>query len=207
VDIRWNAALNAYEVTLPSGSLGRIVPNQPGSNYGTVVSQSGTVLAPFAAISRTPYDYTSWVSVGSGIAGFGIATAPGAVPTVGRASYVAEIEGSASAPLYEFVVNGSAVFQFDFGAGTLSGYMDAKLNGPMGGPDLPRYNFTQTVYSAGSTTFSGSFSISGPTPSLFHGQFTGPAAQELMVAFQAPFSNGGEWGTMTGVMIGKKQSP
>jgi hypothetical protein len=47
--------------------------------------------------------------------------------------------------------------------------------------------------------------LSGPTPSSFQGRFTGPAAQELMASFQAPFSNYGDWGTMTGVIIGKKK--
>jgi hypothetical protein len=172
---------------------------------GKVVAADGTVISPIASVLKTPYASTSWAAIGSEIFAFGIATPAGAVPTKGSASYAAEIEGVARAPDYEFIVYGEALFQFDFGAGTLSGYMDPILNGPMGGPTLPRYSFTQTVYSPGSTTFSGSFDFSGPTPSSFHGQFTGPAAQELMASFQAPFSNYGDWGTMTGVMIGKKE--
>jgi hypothetical protein len=203
--IRWNAELKAYEVTFPGGSTGKIVPNQPGSNYGQVIASDGTVLAPFASVLKTPFAYTSWGSVGSGIVAFGIPTAPGAVPTSGSASYAGLIEGNAKAPGYEYAVYGSAMFQFNFGAGTLSGYMDPEFSGPMGVPTAPRYNFTQTVYSPGSTTFSGSFDVTGPTPSSFEGRFTGPAAQELMMRFQAPFSNYGEWGTMTGVVIGKKQ--
>jgi hypothetical protein len=145
IAIRWNASLNAYEVTLPSGASGKIVPSQPGWSVGKVVAADGTVISPIATVRQTPYAYTSWASVGGDVFAFGIATPAGAVPTKGSASYAAEIEGIARAPDYEFIVYGEALFQFDFGAGTLSGYMDPKLNGPMGGPTLPRYTFTQTV--------------------------------------------------------------
>ena len=78
----------------------------------------------------------------------------------------------------------------------------------MESPPLPRYTFSQTVFSPGSTTFSGSFDFSGPTPSSFNGQFTGPNAQELMAQFTAPFrdwdaqENPTVWGVMNGVMVG-----
>ncbi|MGI8705142.1 MAG: hypothetical protein ACR2JJ_05020 [Sphingomicrobium sp.] len=216
ISIRWNASLKAYEVTFTGGGCtndlvvgcptGRIVPSEPGSSYGQVVAPDGSILASFASVSNQPLTYTSWGSIGGQTIAYGIPTAQGAVPTIGSASYAAEIHGTAKAPGYEYGIYGSALFQFNFGAGTLSGYMDPILNGPMGGPTLPRYTFTQTVYSPGSTTFSGSFDFSGPTSSSFQGQFTGPAAQELMAKFQAPFSNGGgDWGVMHGVMIGKKQ--
>lgn len=213
--IRWNAGLQAYEVTFRSPDcdgdaligcpVGKIVPSAPGSNFGTVVADDGTVLSNFASVSKDPYSYTSWGMVGPAFVAFGLPTLAGAAPKTGSASYDAEIHGAATAPAYEYTVGGSALFQFDFAAGTLSGHMDPELNGPMGGPILPRYTFTQTVYSVGGTTFSGSFDVTGTTPSLFQGRFTGPVAQELMAAFQAPISINGDAGIMNGIMIGKKK--
>lgn len=217
--VRWNADLQSYEVTVPNFGSGKIVQTffGPYGAAGDVIAADGTKL--LTAQAYTPYSYTGRMTLSKqpvgpnavgfeSIAAYGVLTPAGGVPTTGTASFAAELDGRAGG----YWVYGSASLQFDFAAGKLSGFMDPLLNGPMGAPDLPRYNFTQTVYSTGSTSFSGGFDVVGPTPSSFSGRFTGPSAQELMVSFQAPFPDyptiedptKPNWGVMQGVMIGKR---
>lgn len=205
VSIRWNAQLNAYEVQIPGYPAGRVTQSSfgPAGASGEVVAADGTTL--YSVSARTPYTYTGIMDLGLEpihYVAYGVPTPAGAVPTVGSATFDAEIDGHAGGwPVY-----GSAEFNFDFAAGTLAGFMDPHTNGPMESPYLPRYTFTETVFSPGSTTFSGKFDQGG----TFSGLFTGPAAQELMARFSAPFV---DWdtsenpvvpGVMEGVMIGRR---
>jgi hypothetical protein len=205
--VKWNADLRAYEVVI-DGSGGKIAA---GSGFDSIVGPNGSTLYKVSGVQGV-FEYTRYGEVtlpdfsGSRAFAFGVATPAGSVPTTGNATYDAQVIGHAGNwPLY-----GTAQFQFDFAAGKLSGYMDPHTNGPMESPALPRYTFTQTVFSPGSTTFSGSFDFSGPTPSSFNGQFTGPNAQELMAQFTAPFrdwdaqENPTIWGVMNGVMVGRR---
>ena len=98
---------------------------------------------------------------------------------------------------------------FNFGVGTLSGHFDPMLE--IGGSptlaSLGRYDFVNTVFGAGSTTFSGSLSRSGITSfGAFDGGFTGPAAQELMARWTAPYINPSNQqpGEMFGVWVGRR---
>jgi len=72
--------------------------------------------------------------------------------------------------------------------------------------DFGQYDFTQTVYSTGSQTFSGAFVVPGlpGADSSFNGRFTGPAAAELMAIFQAPYVLSGHQGNLSGIWIGRK---
>jgi len=69
---------------------------------------------------------------------------------------------------------------------------------------LGTYTFKDTVYSRGSTTFSGRFDTPDfagvASLSRFEGLFTGPGAAELMARWEAP----SPFGNMVGVLIGKK---
>ncbi len=107
-------------------------------------------------------------------------------------------------------INGEARLVFDFAAGTLSGEMTPNIC-PWDCYGLGVYKFVDTVYSSGSTTFSGEFSIDGrKVDSWFEGSFTGPHAEELMARWRAPYKpyDTGfgvvEGGQMGGVWIGKK---
>lgn len=209
--VRWNADLKAYEVQI-DGASGRLVTGDATGRFGTVTTTNGSYrVSTFA--DAVAFDYTRYGNVVRSPNGpsqafaFGLATPAGAVPTTGSATYDAQITGHAGGwDLY-----GTAQFQFNFRAGTLAGFMDPHTNGPMESPALPRYTFTQTVFSPGSTTFSGSFDFVGPTPSSFSGQFTGPGAEELMASFTAPFrdwdaqENPTVWGVMEGVMVGRRR--
>jgi hypothetical protein len=151
------------------------------------------------------YDFTS---APAGVFAFGTATPSGAVPTTGSATYDAIVAGMT---LDQFaVVHGTATLQFDFGAGTLAGSMSPTIYSETYGPytSLGIYTFTNTVFGIGHTTFSGDLSRPGlSTLGSFNGLFTGPAAQELMARWTAPFEspdNPGFIGEMFGVWVGKK---
>ena len=139
-----------------------------------------------------------------GVVAFGLATPASAMPASGSATYQAFVAGQGE--YLEGTVRGNASLQFDFGAGTLSGHFDPVLSDFFSGTTpLGHFDFVNTVYSAGSTTFSGELSSTAfATPGSFDGQFTGPAAQELMAHFSAPFGDPAHPSTMFGVWVGKK---
>ena len=113
-------------------------------------------------------------------------------------------------PARSFDIIGDVQLTFDFGAGSLAGYMRPRLFNDWDAVDraLPQYDFKNTIYSAGANTFSGQLAgPAGTAGSAFDGQFTGPRAQELVAGFQAnyvdPFDNVTK--TMGGVWLGKRQ--
>jgi hypothetical protein len=138
---------------------------------------------------------------------YGVATPASSVPITGMASYTADLSGSGGA----YTLGGSAKLEFDFARGALSGSLTLEGNDPAGwGPyTLGKYDFTRTVYSTGSPSFSGDLS-SASTNGLggsFSGIFTGPAAQELMGKWQLQFRDFYEPSqtvTGTGVMAGRQ---
>jgi hypothetical protein len=108
-----------------------------------------------------------------------------------------------------FAVNGTASLQFNFGAGTLAGTFNPTTYSQSSGTEvsLGTYNFVNTVFGVGSTTFSGQLQHSGtPTLGSFNGLFTGPAAQELMSRWTAPYLNpdNNQWSEMFGIWVGRK---
>lgn len=147
------------------------------------------------------------------------------MPIAGTASYTANLRGGASfresAGETGQAFTGTARFNFDFGRGALSGYIEPYLSGngfqAYEGP-LGRFELRDTVYSRGGTTFSGA--LSGPgstgTGSGFDGLFTGPSAAELMGKFSTPFEADMKQlyvgstqidhlvGTLSGVFVGKR---
>ena len=140
-----------------------------------------------------------------GFVAFGQATPGSAVPVTGTATYDALIAGR---PLdLNGLIKGNAMFQFNFGAGTLAGHFDPVLEYNGVDTGLGAYTFTNTVFGVGSATFSGHLSHSGTgTLGGFDGRFTGPAAEELMSRWTAPYLNPTtqQWNEMFGVMVGKK---
>ena len=57
----------------------------------------------------------------------------------------------------------------------------------MDSASLGKFDFTNTVYSAGSATYSGKFNTSVSGQNYFLGQFTGPHAEETIGAWALPF--------------------
>lgn len=235
VQFSYNSSSNSYQISLPgfqSGTLANTAYNgssgQPAtSSFSWVTAGSSSdlqqvhVSLPVPGSSFSPYTYTSFGSWDgkTGVASdgrlnwqegdfaYGIPTGAGDVPLTGTASYLADVHGSIGAN-YWIPVTGTASLSFDFAGGSLSGSMHAGIFDHFDGieMDFGQYAFTQTVYSTGSTTFSGKFVIPNlpNADSAFAGMFTGPGAAELMARFQAPFLLNGQQGTMSGVWVGKK---
>jgi hypothetical protein len=231
IQFSFDAATNTYQISLPGFQSGTLAsPGYSGSAGEVATSSTSQVTAGSSASLQpvfvslftpgshfSPYTYTSlgsWSgSTGTDASGnvlrsggqfvYGIPTVPGGMPTTGSASYSAEIRGSSN--VIAFPVTGSASLLFDFGAGTLAGSMHPVINDSFDGIhfDFGQFDFAQTVYSRGSTTFSGKFSVGGVgvTNSFFDGSFTGPNGAELMARFATPYS---AEGTISGVWIGKK---
>jgi hypothetical protein len=170
------------------------------------------------------YEYTrlaDWSTPSYGITAFGIATPQGAVPTNGLATFNGVISGWADTFVADQAdyaltsVAGTIRLDFDFGAGALSGQIHPELSSPRNSSpdyhfDLGPYAFSNTVYSAGSTTFSGQFDTATAGANSFDGQFTGPGAEELMGKWVLPFiwsdpGNGDDQvHSASGVFIGRK---
>ena len=186
-----------------------------GSSFNNV-----DVFKPSASNPDIQLSYTSFVRAARGslcscgyydttelvFLAFGSPTPSSGVPPTGNATYDARVYGSTTD--FAASIGGDATLQFDFGAGTLAGHFDPTLN-PAGvtPTNLGSYNFVNTVYGVGRTSFSGKLSISGTSNlGAFEGQFTGPVAQELMTRWTAPYLNPStnQWSDMFGVWVGKK---
>jgi len=76
---------------------------------------------------------------------------------------------------------------FNFGNGTLSGSIDANFYQAFPSDAVSPINFSDTVYSVGSTTFSGKFDTNLAGVNSFSGLFTGPHAEELIGNFAFPY--------------------
>jgi hypothetical protein len=235
VQFSYDAATNSYTISLPGFQAGTLAnPGYGGSagqvattSYSQVSAGSSTTLQPAHVLlmvpgsSYSPFTYTSFgrwdgttgqtsdgrVNHVEGDFAYGIPTQPGDVPVTGSATYAAQIHGSIGANFW-LPVTGDATLSFDFANGKLSGSMHPGIFDTFDGiiEDFGTYAFTQTVYSTGSTTFSGKFIVPGlpNADSSFNGNFTGPNAAELMARFQAPYLFNGQQGTMSGVWVGKK---
>jgi len=217
--VRYDAATQGYLVDLPSRDEFRFVSTSQDASFwygfaatgyyqGTLVDVAKpSATNPDIQLSYTSYGITTgYYTSDFGFFAFGSATPAAGVPITGTASYDALIRGRA---LDNFGrIDGDATFQFNFQTGTLAGHFDPvyELNGVV--TDLGTYNFVSTVFGVGSPTFSGRLSLTGaPALGDFDGRFTGPAAQELMARWTAPYLNPStqQWKEMFGVMVGKKQ--
>ena len=181
------------------------------------------VSLPVPGSHFSPYTYTSFGSWNGetgqtadgriireeGEFAYGIPTQPGDVPISGSASYTAEIRATLGPANGDFpFVQGDVNLLFDFGHGSLTGSMHPRIADSFDGifVDYGQFDFKDTVYSTGSTTFSGKFVVPGlpNADSFFDGNFTGPGAAELMARFETPYLTSGQQGTISGVWIGKK---
>ena len=139
---------------------------------------------------------------------YGIPTAAGDIPLVGTASYQGEVSGHL-ADAYNTFLGGSVNLNFDFAAGTLGGDIDLyTYDFYYDSFDIPRLTFSETLFAAGSQTFSGKFDQAGVSRGTsFQGQFTGPGAVELLSSFKGEVMEPGTdtWHPMGGVWIARKQ--
>ena len=200
-----------YELQLPGDGYDRLIHNRsivnPTSD-NTVFELQSTVKRSFTiTASRTRgYSYSEMAkwsrpdldfgqTIDLGFLAFGTPTPVGAVPVTGSASFAGQILGATDLPsgacdcsVYPVEVEGTVALNFNFGAGTLGGSMSMALSSGWGAVPLGDYNFVQTVYSPGGTTYSGRFDTNLSGDNFFLGRFTGPSAEETIGAWAVPFT-------------------
>jgi len=218
--VRYDAAQHAYILDVPSAPAGAFqsTAEDADSWRGLIAGTNVNIdVAKPTASNRDPdFEYTSLAAYYQydfnipgfdGAMAFGTATPSAGIPTTGSAVLDAIVAGYTLDP-DSFPVGGSATLQFDFGAGTLAGHLDPTINAGAGPTSLGTYTFVNTVFGVGSTSFSGGLQHpSFATLGSFNGIFTGPAAQELMARWSAPYTNPNSHteSKLFGVWIGRKQ--
>lgn len=209
IRIRYDSATNKYEVMAGNLGWGTLLddpnsaplPGNPNTNFRiSGYTDSIFLIRAHHSYSEPDVRYlysnlAAWSGGGQGgYVAFGMATTAGGVPTTGSATYNGFVEGSATDTYFDPLVGaavaggmeGSINLAFNFGSGSLSGsfspvlYLGTKI-------PLSTVNFTNTVYSTGSTSFSGRFNTNVAGNNSFSGLFTGPNAQELIGKFALPY--------------------
>ena len=244
LEFRYDSGSNSYIIRLPGEDSGRLVPSfENGVNStSSIVTASGPLPKAEVGLLYAPsrFSYSSWGDwtaetqrrtadgrpiQDNGVFAYGVPTAAGDVPKSGAATYAAELGGTATfretGGETSQSIGGLAHFVFDFAQGKLSGSMEPYLgaNGFQSYEGLlGQFEFRNTVFAPGATTFAGQFVGPGVNElaSSFNGLFTGPQAAELIGQFSTPFQadmknlNDGSTGvdhlagTLTGIFVGKK---
>lgn len=236
VSISYSQADNSYTISLPDYGQGKLQPRSGNGSFilgattwldlagvsYDLVTAAGT--EPYAVSMLYPADptpgsglkltYTSsgqWSSYRGkvpkfgGVFAYGIPTAPGSMPVTGKATYNASVSGHTRT--YNDIW-GTALLEFDFGLGSLSGSMRVDTSDGWDLVPLGTFTFRDTVYSPGSTTFAGRLSVPGSDQTgSFAGQFTGPGGPEFLASFRSPAFNTltGKWDEIAGVWTGKRK--
>ena len=217
IAVRYDASAQAYIIDLPSAPPGRFQATSEDSSQWRgylldqpMVSPSVDIRKPIDGFTYTTlgdYFQYEWAPVDffNGVFAFGQATPSGGVPTSGAATYSALLAGKAVDSGWD--IGGTATLSFNFASGTLAGSLSPILMAGSNTTALGQYDFVNTIYSVGGTTFSGGLkhSTNGLLGS-FNGQFTGPQAQELMARWLAQYADpaSGQPKEMFGVLIGKR---
>jgi hypothetical protein len=211
--VRYIAATQTYEVMVPGDTFRTVYPEATGNPFligaphiGSFSDSRGAGLS----YSNLIVWYASGTTAGS--LAFGIPTSPGNMPVQGSASYTGLISGFSNEKYvghWDYddslaSIGGTIGLSFNFGAGTLSGSISPVVQ-TNSQNSLGTIGFKNTVYSTASTTFSGAFDIAVPGTNNFSGQFTGPAAQELIGSFAFPYVSMGDGKTYdaSGAFVGK----
>jgi hypothetical protein len=197
-------AQGTYEVELPGGTWQELTFYGSGQN-GTTLNNgadSGGVFLGISGSKDDGYLYSEVASVKSydtlqiGAFAFGTLTPDGAVPVTGSATYSGTVTGTSDvgasdpvAGIYRPDIDGTVQLDFDFAAGSLDGSMTLGFADANGGPlAIGTFDFTDTVYSTGSTSYSGKFDTNVAGDNFFLGKFTGPHAEETIGAWAVPFT-------------------
>jgi hypothetical protein len=190
IQVRYVASSNSYEVELPDSQTWIALTGSSESE-----AAAGNVRA---FIPRLDFRYSTpieWYRDNSltSVEAIGIATAAGGVPVTGSATYTAYADGMTSEKSSTKLINpqvlGTMTLNFNFAQGSLSGILNMVLDPEWNDYQLGPLNFTQTVYSTGSTTFSGKFDTDLAGLNKFSGLFTGPHAEELIGNFAFPYQS------------------
>ena len=189
IKVRYDASSQSYEVMLPDA--------QDWQQIFSHVTSSGTSYQGTSVLlwlQKGDYQYSGLLAWNdgnnSGANAVGIVTPAGGVPLTGTASYFGQIIGLTSEHHgQDFTFDGSIQLLFNFGVGSLSGGVTPHFYQDFAPDALGTLSFRDTVYSTGSTTFSGKFDTSAVGMNSFSGRFTGPNAQELIGNFAFPYKS------------------
>jgi hypothetical protein len=187
LQVRYDASSHAYEIQRPGDTYwGTFF----GSSFALLCDSCGVVPLGLRSDGYQFSRLLSWFDGASwGNQAVGISTPSGGVPTTGSANYAGQLLGFTSERnpnVTQTSVDGSILLSFNFGLGSLSGSITPNLHQ---GYDLGTLNFVNTVYSTGSTTFSGTFDTNAIGINSFSGLFTGPNAQELIGNWALPYQS------------------
>lgn len=232
--IRYDAASGLYEVmpgdqgwkTLVDDPFHSPPAGDPNRSFGFAgggTNESYFVIHAHYRSTDPKYKYqysnlASWGKRNGGIqlvgqhVAFGMATPAAAIPVTGAATYNGMIVGTSSEKLDNSgeaisngYITGSINLAFNFGAGTLSGSISPEVN-LSEQRAIGTLTFTDTIYSAGSPSFSGRFNTNLAGQNAFSGLFTGPNANELIGKFAFPYTSpfNGTSAQAEGAFIAKK---
>ena len=191
LQVRYVQSSNSYEVQLPHSQTWETV--HPSAANSTIFEG-----AVGLTIRQPGYQYSNVLSWSDGASYYGyeavgVATPADDVPVIGNASYSGNFWGQSSETHLKLPVTiyGGVDLSFDFGKGSLSGRVLPSLFYQATYDDytLSPVNLRDTVYSTGSTSFSGRFDTNLPGVNSFSGLFTGPNAQELIGNFALPYQS------------------
>lgn len=217
-----------YEVQLPGEAFDRLIHHgnvgQPTSDNTLFELQStpartirifgsrneGYSYSEMMSWWRPDLDFASTADFGA--VAFGLPTPTGSVPVSGSASYQGHVTGitdakgiiGTSSDYFLMPVEGTVRLDFDFGSGRLGGEMHLILNEGMNTRDLGIYTFDQTVFAAGSATYSGNFATPLSGFNFFNGRFTGPSAEETIGSWAVPFGYDGATHQAIGAWIARR---
>ena len=194
LQVRYVQLSNSYEIQVPnsqSWSAISLTSTGPGNFPLTFGTPGGGAVLWLSSGSRQYSRMFEWNTGDKvGYEAIGMATPSSGVPLTGSASYSGDILGVTTEYqpdlADDFPVNGGISLSFNFGLGSLSGSISPNLHQ---GYVLGTLNFVNTVYSTGSTAFSGKFDTNVPGVNSFSGLFTGPNAQELIGNFAFPYQS------------------
>lgn len=190
-----------YEIMLPGGEWDELIPFGQGTGPNVATDSTHDIQLVLSGSRDNGYKYSevaSYIASGPnqfGAFAFGTLTPDGAVPVIGSATYSGTVMGTSDVIASDSFdgpnrasVSGSVDLDFDFGAGTLGGAMTVAL-GDDTGASLPlgTFNFKDTVFGVGSTSYSGKFDTTVAGDNFFLGKFTGPNAEETIGAWTLPF--------------------
>jgi len=210
LQVRYVQASNSYEVQLPQSQAWIPISYDPSSTPPGPPNFIGDGVHVF--LRSDGYQYSRLIEwSGNTIFGheaIGMATPAGGVPVTGSATYAGQILGATSETHLadDMSITGTIALAFNFGAGSLSGHIDPVLNVDFTPYALGSLIFTDTVYSTGSSAFSGKFLTALTGVNSFSGLFTGPNAQELIGKFAFPYQSplNGQTYQADGAFVGKK---
>jgi hypothetical protein len=197
--IRYTTA-GYYEIQLPGKDWDGLIPHKgylpPSENVFQPASSNNYFVIEQAKDKGYLYsELASWSDDAQryGTVAFGSSTLPGQVPQTGSATYQGIVGGSSDVVNsnsfdgnYRVSVAGSVDLNFNFGQGTLAGAITLILD-DYSPATIGTFAFKDTVFSVGSTSYSGKFDTSATGQNYFLGQFTGPNAEETIGAWALPF--------------------